>query len=69
VSIHVESLEDCGDEGFLAKTTSMIVVTVENCCAGLWFVILYFSESFILTLITALLADSIRTYMLEISSW
>jgi len=47
------SLEDCGDEGLLAKTNAMIVVAVENCRAGLWFVILYFSESITLTSITA----------------
>jgi hypothetical protein len=35
----VESLEDCGHEGLLAKINAMIVVAVENCRAGLWFVI------------------------------
>jgi len=64
----MELHEDC-DEGLLAKTNAMIVVTMENCSAGLWFVILYSSESFKMTSITALLADSIRMYILQISSW
>jgi len=37
--LHVASLEDCGDEGLLAKTNAMIAIAVENCRAGLWFVI------------------------------
>jgi hypothetical protein len=66
--MHVKSRKDCQDDSHLAKTKAMIVVTVENCCVGLWFKIRYSFESFKMTSITVLLADSICMSILEISS-